>query len=101
MVRMTVEESYPRLSPRRYRDGEQYYDVDWNVIAPSKCILDYNVHEDHKGFYSQIYDICTGTIIARTRSYPEEAFADNAAERVMTYLREEYYFESSIEDKRI
>ncbi len=89
----TLRGAIPLLAPRRYRDGEQYYAVDWEILLPQNCSLDYNSHEDSKGAYAEIYDTNTGTVIARTRSYEKEEYAFNTADRIMTHLRDEYQFE--------
>ncbi len=86
----------PCLNPRTYRDGEKYYKIDWNQLNPHTCSLDYNSHEDNHGAYAEIYDLNTGTVIARTRSYEKEEYAFNGAERIIQHLREEYEFEKHL-----
>ncbi len=93
MSSVTLKGSRARLLPRRYHDGEQYFYIDWEQIKPESCNLDYDCQEDHKGIYAEIYDTNTGTVVARTRSYPVEQYSETAAERILEHLRNEYYFE--------
>lgn len=100
VVQMSAQDDRLRLQPRRYRDGEEFFQIDWSIISsPYDIIMDYSSQEDHKGIYAEIFDTVTGTLIARTRSFPTEEFAFNAAERIMEFLRTEYDFEKNLEEK--
>ena len=93
----TNSETLLHLIPaRRYRDGEEFYQVDWKTVSPAACILDYDAHEDQSGFYAEIYDTTTGTPIARTRCFKKEEWSFNAAERIIDFLREEFDFEKDL-----
>ena len=81
-----------RLLPRRYKSGEQYYEVNFDVVIPEDCVLDYSSAHAPAGFYADIFDTKTGTSIARTGCYEKEESAFESAERIMEHLQEEYYF---------
>src|SRR3979409_1995521 len=96
MVSTVIKESTrTRLHPHRFHDDEQYYPVDWEQIKPEDCNLDYDCQEDHNGTFTEIFETNTGTVISRTRSFKDEEAAVNAAERILEFLRTEYYFEEN------
>lgn len=102
MSMVTKTLTHERLSPRRYSDGEEYFSTDWEKIIPEKCSLDYNSFcHGTKRYYAEIYDLVTGTPIARTRWYDIETSAFIAAENIINYLKREYYFEASVGKKKV
>jgi hypothetical protein len=99
IIHMEAEKAKKRLYPNKHRDGEEFYDNDWNVVKPENCLLDYHLTlANMSDWYGEIFDVCTGTLIARTRYFKLETDAERGAEKIISHLKKHYHFEENMQE---
>ena len=90
------QKDYLPYTPRKFKDNEEFFSVDWNKAqCPAACLLDYDFEKTPSdGVYAIIYDTVSHETIARSRAYRNEEYATDAAEKLLGFLHHEFGFET-------